>query len=469
MPSILRTGFLLASAIVVASTALAGPRTVVVDEDQANKKGEGVLKLCIERDGSEDEVEQRLRRHLDLTQGAEIESIEVEDRVVRIGYRKATPESTVEGLMAEARAIDCDLCECGYARRGEEGHGPSDREGEGKIDICLDNRGIEEEELLERLKRNLHLTQNAEIRAIDAEADTLHLDFEAADPNETVVATLRPVSVLSESANADGRGRFLLCADRQTNREALEQRVRGELELSAGKVRSIEVEGRLVRVNFEKAPSGAEVEAQVPSDLAFGCGLCECALAAAPASPSAVGGLGAGAVVGGSVAGLAAGSSAGGAATRASRPSAPAAGSTSAGLANAAATGDAACLWEAPTDSSGGALIRMPFDRIKDCQLVMDELVGALQVTNGAAIRSITEASDVSEQCVANVEVVDGPPSANVQACLPEELSDGLTPGSSVRVQRRFLWLAPLGSLGILAGGDDDDGSGGETVGSPGQ
>lgn len=123
------------------------------------------------------------------------------------------------------------------------------------------------------------------------------------------------------------------------------------------------------------------------------------------------------------------------------------------------------CLWGAETNENGDAIVRMQFDHVAECELVIGALDESLQIKGKGAVRAITGAFDDGE-CAAQVEVVGGPPFGWVHACLAQEdLSNALTAGSSVEVHPRFLWLLPFASLGLLA--DDDNGPQTEIVGSP--
>ena len=119
---------------------------------------------------------------------------------------------------------------------------------------------------------------------------------------------------------------------------------------------------------------------------------------------------------------------------------------------------EVSCQWQTVTNAEGTGTFHMAFDPLSNCELVIDELLLNLQISNGGALGGIRRDTSVPDTCVVDVAVKNAPPHAMLDACLPSDLADALTPGVEKKEQRRGFWL-PAGLLGLLAlGGDDDDG-----------
>ena len=132
---------------------------------------------------------------------------------------------------------------------------------------------------------------------------------------------------------------------------------------------------------------------------------------------------------------------------------------------------EVSCQWQTVTNAQGDGSFHMAFDPESNCELVMDELLVNLQVSNGASLGGIRRDTSEPESCVVDVSVKNAPPHSMLDACLPSDLADALTPGTERKEQRRGFWL-PAGLLGLLALDGDDEGgiAGGGTgiEGSPG-
>ncbi|MGH7804684.1 MAG: hypothetical protein ACREQJ_10075 [Candidatus Binatia bacterium] len=119
---------------------------------------------------------------------------------------------------------------------------------------------------------------------------------------------------------------------------------------------------------------------------------------------------------------------------------------------------DVSCQWQTVTNAEGVGTFHMAFDPLSNCELVIDELLLNLQVSNGASLGNLRRDTSVPDTCVVDVGVKNAPPHSMIDGCLPSDLADALTPGAEQKEQRRGFWL-PAGLLGLLAlGGDDDDG-----------
>ena len=119
---------------------------------------------------------------------------------------------------------------------------------------------------------------------------------------------------------------------------------------------------------------------------------------------------------------------------------------------------EVSCQWQTVTNAEGTGTFHMAFDPLANCELVIDELLLSLQISNGGALGGIRRDTSVPDTCVVDVGVKNAPPHAMLDACLPSDLADALTPGVEKKEQRRGFWL-PAGLLGLLAlGGDNDDG-----------
>ena len=133
---------------------------------------------------------------------------------------------------------------------------------------------------------------------------------------------------------------------------------------------------------------------------------------------------------------------------------------------------DVSCQWQTVTNADGTGTFHMAFDPLANCDLVIDELLQNLQISNGGALGGIRRDTSVPDTCVVDVGVKNAPPHAMLDACMPSDLADALTPGVEKKEQRRGFWL-PAGLLGLLAldgGGDGGGVQGGGTgiEGSPG-
>jgi hypothetical protein len=128
---------------------------------------------------------------------------------------------------------------------------------------------------------------------------------------------------------------------------------------------------------------------------------------------------------------------------------------------------DVSCQWQTVTNAEGVGTFHMTFDPLANCELVIDEMLLNLQISNGASLSGIRRDTSVPDTCVVDAAVKNAPPHAMLDACLPSDLADALTPGTERKEQRRGFWL-PAGLLGLLALGDGGGDGGGIEGGGTG-